>query len=110
MPDSDAPKGRGRRRRRAVSFMAAAAIVETLAMRLRGFRVGRDVVVRCRDGHLFTTTWLPGGSLKSLRFVWWRFERCPVGRHWSLVTPVRESALSRREKRFALAHHDTWIP
>ena len=28
---------------------------------------GRNVVVRCRQGHLFTTIWIPGGSLKALR-------------------------------------------
>jgi hypothetical protein len=66
--------------------------------------------VRCRDGHLFTTLWIPGASLKSLKLGWWRFQYCPVGRHWSLVTPVDEAALSARERRQAAKHHDIGLP
>jgi hypothetical protein len=32
---------------------------ETALMRLRGGRVGRNVVVRCKRGHLYTTIWIP---------------------------------------------------
>ena len=46
-------------------------------MRARGYRMGRDVVVRCRQGHMYTTIWLPGGSLKSLRFGLRRLRRRP---------------------------------
>ena len=46
-------------------------------------------------GHLFTTIWIPGGSLKSLRFGWWRYQRCPVGHHWSVVTPVKTMRADR---------------
>jgi len=79
-------------------------------MRARGYRMGRDVVVRCRQGHLYTTIWLPGGSLKSVRFGFWRFQRCPVGRHWSIVTPVREADLTAQETRTAREHRDIRIP
>jgi hypothetical protein len=72
--------------------------VEAAALWLRTSRIAGSVVVRCRDGHLFTTIWLPGGSVKSLRLAWWRFQRCPVGGHWSLVTPVRESVSRPVEK------------
>ncbi len=92
-------------------MIAVAAIVgETLAMRLRGYRIGRNVVVRCQKGHFFTTIWIPGASLKSLRFGWWRFQRCPVGHHWSIVTPVRESDLSEEQTRVARDHKDIPIP
>jgi len=84
--------------------------VETLAMRLRGYRIGRNVIVRCQRGHFFTTTWIPGGSLKSLRLLWWRYQRCPVGGHWSIVTPVRESDLSRWQRHRARATRDAGIP
>jgi len=67
-------------------------------------------VVRCRQGHLFTTIWIPAASIKSLRLGWWRAQYCPVGRHWSLVTPVREAELSKRERRFASQHQDIRIP
>ncbi len=79
-------------------------------MRLRGYRIGGSVVVRCRQGHLFTTIWLPGVSLKSLKLGWWRFQYCPVGHHWSLVTPVRESDLTEADKRFARDHRDIPLP
>ncbi len=47
----------------AVSVLAEAVVVA----RRRGFLVGADTVVRCRSGHLFTSLWIPGGSLKALR-------------------------------------------
>ena len=79
-------------------------------MRLRGYRMGRNVIVRCQQGHLFTTIWVPGGSLKSIRLLWWRFQRCPVGKHWSIVTPVREIDLSEDDRREAREHRDIPVP
>ena len=79
-------------------------------MRARGYRMGRNVIVRCRQGHLYTTIWLPGGSLKSVRFGFWRFQRCPVGRHWSIVTPVKESELTEKRGRIAGETRDIRIP
>jgi hypothetical protein len=79
-------------------------------LKLRGYRVAGDVVVRCRQGHLFTTIWVPGASLKAFRFGWWRLQRCPVGKHWSLVTPVRRSELTEEEQRAATENRDIRIP
>ena len=79
-------------------------------MWLRGYRIGGNLVVRCRQGHLFTTLWLPGVSLKSVRFGWWRLQRCPVGKHWSIVTPVKESELTEEDRRSASEHRDIWLP
>ena len=64
-------------------------VVGTVVARFLGYRVGGNTVVRCRRGHLFTTLWIPGASMKSIRLGWWRVQRCPVGNHWSLVVPVR---------------------
>jgi hypothetical protein len=97
-------------RRRAGLIVAGAMLVETAGLWLRARRIGGNVVVRCRQGHLFTTLWIPGASVKSLRLVAWRFQRCPVGRHWSLVTPVNESTLTGDERRFAHEHHDFPLP
>ena len=72
--------------------------------------MGGNVVVRCRRGHLFTTIWIPGASLKSLRLGWWRSQWCPVGHHWALVTPVQEADLSEEEKRTARQTKDIRIP
>jgi hypothetical protein len=84
--------------------------LEGAATWLRSRRLGGNLIVRCRQGHLFTTLWIPAASVKSLRFGWWRFQYCPVGRHWSIVTPVREDALSEDEQRLARAQHDIWLP
>jgi hypothetical protein len=103
---------RSHRRSRKRGFAAAfgVAAVEAGALWLRTGRLGGSVVVRCRAGHLSTTIWIPGGSLKSLRLGWWRVQRCPVGRHWSIVTPVRESELTEDERRMASAATDIRIP
>ncbi len=82
----------------------------TLVARRRGYRVGGDVVVRCREGHLFTTIWIPGASFKAVRLGWVRLQYCPVGQHWTLVTPVGDSDLTDEERRFAEQHHDTRVP
>ena len=99
-----------RRRRRRTLIIAAAFLLEPLAMWLRGYPLGGNLVVRCREGHLFRTLWIPGVSLKALRFAWWRVQRCPVGHHWSVVTPVKESDLSARERRLANRRTDIRIP
>ena len=84
--------------------------METIPLWLRGYGLGGSVVARCRDGHLFTTIWIPGASLKSLRVGWWRFQHCPVGHHWSIVTPVRRADLSDEEQRLASEIKDIRIP
>jgi hypothetical protein len=97
-------------RRRTLLIVVAAVLLESAAMRLRGYRIGGNLVVRCRRGHLYTTIWLPGASLKSVRLGWWRLQWCPVGRHWSIVTPVRESELGDDERRLAAGRRDVRIP
>jgi hypothetical protein len=105
-----APTRKAGARRRTGIIVAGAMLVETAGPWLRTRRIGGNVVVRCRQGHLFTTLWIPGASVTSLRLVAWRFQRCPVGKHWSLVTPVDESRLSDAERRAAHEHHDIRLP
>jgi hypothetical protein len=78
--------------------------------RRRGRVFGINTVVRCRSGHLFTTLWIPGVSLKGARLGLWRYQRCPVGRHWSLVTPVTVSDLTDEERELAAQSRDVRIP
>jgi hypothetical protein len=86
-------------------------VVGTLVARRRGYSgLGGNTVVRCRDGHLFTTIWIPGASLKSIRLGWWRLQRCPIGKHWTLVSPVKVTDLTEEEKREAGEHRDVRIP
>lgn len=95
---------------RRLIIVVVAAVLATIVMRMRGYPIGGNVVVRCRKGHLFTTIWVPLASLKAVRLGWWRFQRCPVGRHWSLVAPVKESDLTEDQRRLARAHKDIRIP
>jgi hypothetical protein len=88
----------------------ASVVIEPLAMKLRGYPMGGKLIVRCRQGHMFTTFWLPGVSFKSLRLGWWRYQRCPVGRHWSLITPVRPTELTEAQRAEARSRSDIPLP
>lgn len=69
-----------------------------------------DRVVRCKDGHLFTTIWIPMASLKAVRLGRRRWQRCPVGGNWTTVTLVDESTLDPQELAAARSVHDTRLP
>jgi hypothetical protein len=99
-----------RRKRRIALVVVGIYVLGTILARLRGYRFGRNVVVRCREGHLFTTIWIPGASLKSVRLGWWRLQRRPVGDRWSIVSPVKEDDLTDDEKRLAAERRDTRVP
>jgi hypothetical protein len=100
---------RGRSRNRLLAVIAALTTFVILARRL-GYKLGANTVVRCRRGHLFTTIWIPGVKLKGLDFGIVRLQRCPLGGHWSLVTPVRDSDLTGEERNLAHEHRDVRIP
>ena len=97
-------------RGRGLLWFLTAALGEALLMRARGYPMGGNLVVRCRDDHLFTTLWIPGVSVKAVRLGWWRIQRCPVGAHWSIVRPVKASELTEDEERLARARHDFRLP
>ena len=97
-------------RRKVLAAAVVFNIVGTIVARALGYRVGGKTVVRCRRGHLFTTIWIPGASIKSIRLGWWRIQRCPVGRHWSIVVPVKETDLTSRERRRAREIQDVPVP
>ncbi len=100
-----------RKRWRSVAAVVVGGyVIGTIVAVRAGYLVGRDSFVRCRQGHLFTTTWIPGGSLKAIRLGLWRIQWCPVGRHVDLVRLVKPADLSESEREFALAHHDTLVP
>jgi hypothetical protein len=73
------------------------------------YRFGRNAIVCCRQGHLFSTIWIPGASIKAIRLGPWRFQRCPVGRHWTLVRPVNINALSPEQLQQAESAKDVRI-
>ncbi len=96
--------------RRLFVFVILLLTAGTLLARRLGYKVGGNVVVRCRKGHLFTTIWIPGASLKAVRLGWARLQRCPVGKHWTLVTPVKDTDLSDEQRTQATGYHDVRIP
>ena len=99
-------------RRAATTILIAAgvAVGGTLIARRLGYNLGTNTIVRCRQGHVFTTIWIPGIKLKEIDLVVARIQRCPVGNHWSLVVPVRNVDLTDEEIQFAREHHDIRIP
>jgi hypothetical protein len=99
-----------RRVLRTTLIIAGAVIGVTLIGRRLGYNFGGNTVVRCRQGHLFATIWIPGVKFKELDLVVARVQRCPVGNHWSLVVPVRNVDLTDEERQFARDHHDIRIP
>lgn len=101
-----------KRRHRRVGLLVAAVglAIEALTLVSRGYGIGGNVIVRCRKNHVYTTIWIPGASVKSLRLGWTRFQHCPVGRHWSLVTPIPVSELTEDERRAAAQRHDLRVP
>jgi hypothetical protein len=89
---------------------AAAYVAGTIAARRLGYSFGLNVIVKCRSGHVFSTIWIPGGSLKSLRLGFWRVQWCPVGGHVTLVHPLRDAEVTDEVRRAAAGRHDPRIP
>ena len=65
-----------------------------------------DPVVECGAGHRYRSIWVPGGSLKAVRWFGRRWQRCPVGRHWSWTRRVDPDRLSPNDLQAASAMHD----
>jgi hypothetical protein len=97
-------------RRWLIAATALTAVETVVVSRRRGAFLALDTVVSCRLGHLFTTWWIPALSLKAVRLGWWRFQWCPVGRHWSLVSPALRESLFPDELRVAAQLHDLRLP
>lgn len=70
-----------------------------------------DRPVRCSQGHLYTSIWIYGGSLKAMRLgPRRRFQRCPVGHHWAMAERLDPSELTQAELDQAASVHDVHIP
>jgi hypothetical protein len=105
-----AMKDERNRKRRMRMVFGLGVLFEVAATYARSGRLGGNLVVRCRQGHLFTTLWIPAASVKSLRLGPWRVQHCPVGHHWTIVTPVKKSELGEAERRAAAEHRDVRLP
>jgi hypothetical protein len=71
---------------------------------------GGETVVRCSHGHLFTTRWVVGSSLKAVRLGDRRYQRCPVCARGRIVVPVPDAELTEEDRRTAAEQHDTPLP
>jgi len=69
-----------------------------------------DRPVRCKAGHLFTTIWIPGGSLKAARLAGRRFQHCPVGHHWTTIERLDPDTADAADLAEAARVHDIRIP
>jgi hypothetical protein len=102
----------------ALAIAAVLVVVGTVTVMVRfsrfprdsGYRFGADVIVRCRDGHLFTTTWVPLVSLKAIRLGMVRFQYCPLCDRPTFVILMRDSDLTDTERQIAALHRDRGIP
>lgn len=65
-----------------------------------------DPVVECSQEHRYRSLWVPGGSLKAVRWFNRRFQWCPVGRHWSWTRRIDAGQLSEDQLSAANAVHD----
>ena len=93
-----------------VAALAVLIVWRTLSARRAGYHLGGDVIVRCREGHLFTTIWIPFASFKAIRLGMVRFQRCPVDGRLTFVTPVRDGDLTEQERAEAARYHDVRVP
>lgn len=87
-------------------------LIVVIVVVLAGLRseAGFERIARCRSGHLFTSTVVPGASIKAIRLGRVRFQRCPVGNHWTLVGWVDPSTLTPDELAAARSRHDSRLP
>jgi hypothetical protein len=67
----------------AVVSLAVVAVRAGRMSRSQGYRFGHDVIVRCRGGHLFVTTWIPMMSFKAIRIGLVRIQHC----RWATMSP-----------------------
>ncbi len=100
-----------------LSVLIAAGVVVVIAVvggqagRTRGYEgMGGNTIVRCSRGHLFTTVWVVGASLKAVRLGYKRYQRCPVCKKWRIVVPVPDAELTDEDRRVAAEHHDSRLP
>jgi hypothetical protein len=93
-----------------VGILLAVIALRTKSARTRGYSLGTQTIVRCHQGHLFTTIWIPGASFKSVRFGLTRFQRCPVGKHWTSVKPVKDADLTDADREVAARTRDVRVP
>ena len=81
-------------------------VAQNVRMRREGYSIPGDTVVRCSKGHLFTTAWIEGGSLKAVRLgPTTRYQYCPVCRRFAIIHPIKDEDLTEDDRRIAAEAH-----
>ncbi len=94
-----------------VIFVVLVAVVGARVGRRRGYSgMGGNTIAHCSQGHLFTTLWIPGASLKAVRLGFKRYQVCPVCGKWRIVESVPDSELNDEDRQLAARQHDTKLP
>lgn len=95
-----------------LAVVVALFVLSVRYMKGKGYPAGggSSVIVCCRQGHLFTTIWIPLISFKAVRLGSMRYQYCPVGQHWAFVDIVNPSDLTEEERQFAADHPDHLMP
>jgi hypothetical protein len=78
-----------------LAVVALSVVITNVMMRRRGYSIPGTTIARCSKGHLFTTRWIEGVSLKAVRLgPRTRYQHCAVGDHWAIVHPVKADELT----------------
>ncbi|WP_034087224.1 hypothetical protein [Streptacidiphilus albus] len=67
-------------------------------------------VMRCKDGHLFETPFLPMVSLKAVKLPRGRYQRCPVDGRWGICDLQFTAELSEDERDEAHRNRTSRLP
>ena len=67
-------------------------------------------IVKCKQGSLFETKWVPFVSFKAVRLGSRRLQRCPVHRRWETIEQVDEASLTEQERSCAARFPAGWLP
>jgi hypothetical protein len=92
-----------------LAVLALILIVLAVAVAARSGS-GFERIARCSAGHYFTSTVVPGASFKAVRLGRARFQKCPVGDHWSIVRWVDPASLTDEQRAQAATHRDSRVP
>jgi hypothetical protein len=67
-------------------------------------------IVRCSRGHLYSSIWIWGTSIKAVRWGRRRWQWCPVGGHFAMTERVDPATLSAEEQSAAQSVRDAPLP
>ncbi len=94
----------------ALATVLFAVVVVNVLVRRKGYAIPGRTAVRCGQGHLYRETWIEGGSFTAVRLgPLRRYERCPIGHHWSIVHPVRDDELMPGEREALVGRDRTGL-